>query len=162
MSFQNLKGDVSVYELSLKLGLPAISSNKQYIEIPYRGTASPASSTVTMVKYQYSIDNGATYSDMTPVSSADINNLNFTEEGSDLVFNWDAKKDLGNDLYNKNIRVVLQVEEFGLTSTEAYRSIFFSRSTVNVEVERAKKPFPDSYEGLPGNKYKQGKVPQTK
>ena len=162
MSFQNLQGDVTVYALSVKLGMPAISSNKQYIDIPYVGVSSPDSSTIAMIKYQYSLDGGATYADMTPVSNASISNLNFTEAGTDLTFEWDAKKDIGNDLYNRTLTIVLQAEGFDLTSSEVSRSFIFNKTTINAETERAKKPFPDTYQGIDGNKYKQSKMPRTR
>jgi hypothetical protein len=161
MSFENLSGDITVYGLSISLGQPAVSSNKQYIEIPYKGVTDPSSNTVVMSKYQYSLDNGATYSDMTPVSASDTSNLSFSDSGSLLTFRWDAKKDLGADLYNKSIKIVLQATEFGLTSTEVSRSFYFQRNLTNVAAERAKKPFPDSYDGISGSKYKQDKLPRV-
>jgi hypothetical protein len=162
MSFNNFTGDISVYGLSIKLGQPAISSNKQYIEIPYVGIASPASNTVSIIKYQYSLDNGVTYLNMTPMDSSDITNLSFNEDGNAIRFKWNAKADIGNDLYNKSINVILQASEFGLTSAEATRSVYLNRTTTDVAAERAKKVFPDTYGGIPGSVYMQNKLPKIK
>lgn len=162
MSYNNFTGDISVYGLSIRLGNPDISSDKQKIEIPYIGVSSPSSSTVILSKYQYSLDNGVSYQDMAPLSPSDTTDLSFTESGSSLTFTWDAKKDLGSNLYNTPIRILLQASEFGLTSTEVTRYFNFERFLVNAETLRAKKPFPDSYQGISGQKFLQEKLPKRK
>lgn len=162
MSFNNFTGAVTVYGLSVRIGSPSISSNKQCIEVPYIGVSDPDSATVSMVKYQYSLDNGVTYLDMTPVSSADTTNISFSSSGTNLKFNWDAKKDIGSNLYNTNIRVVLQASEFGLNSSEATRSFVFPRSSTNIEEEKARKAFPDTYEGISGGDYVKSKLPRSR
>ena len=161
MGIINFPGNVSVYELKIGLGQPAISSDKQGIDFPYKGYADPASSTVALAKYQYSLDNGVTYSDMTPVSAADISDLSFNPSGNDLVFHWDAKIDLGDNLYNVPFRVLFQAAEYGLTSTEISRYVVFERTTTNVAALRAKKVFPDNYNGTSGSEFLQGKIPKS-
>jgi hypothetical protein len=161
MSFNNFEGSVAVYGLSVSLGQLTVSSNKKYIEVPYVGKASPDSSEVSLVKYKYSTNKGLTYMDMTPVSDTDTENLSFSELGTKGVFRWDAKKDIGNDLYNKNLLVVLQASGFGVTSSEVSRSVYLSRPLTNVAAEKAKTVFPEDYNGLNGSSYKQKKLPKT-
>lgn len=161
MAILNLTGDVVIYGLSIKIGAPTVSANKQTITIPYVGTSDPSSSDVTLAKYQYSTDNGVSYKNMKPLSSADISGLSFSPLRTNLVFNWDAKKDLGDNLYNRPLRVLLQASAFGILSAEVTKYYTFPRILVNPVNEQSKKAFPDSYEGIQGNDFIANKLPKS-
>jgi len=162
MALENFTGDISVYGLSIKIGLPTVSADRQHILIPYIGTADPDSETVSLSKYRYSLDNGVTYKDMTPLDTSEVSNLSFSPEGNSLIFKWDAKSDLNGDFYNKPIRIILQASEFGFNSAEVGGYFNFKRELINIADLNAIKVFPDYYEGISGNEFKNKKLPKTK
>lgn len=156
---KNLSGDISVTDFRIVFGTAAVSSDHQKVVINYTGYASPELSNGALSAYEYSLDNGTTWSSMTPSSGTDLTSLGFTEAGTAHTFEWEAKTDEGTSFYNTTVRIRLNAEsgseDTGLTST----SYYFERAQSNVQ-PAPDSPFPDSYAGQSGNELMRGLAPR--
>lgn len=145
----DVDGTISVTDFSILPGTAALSSDKQSIVISYTGYSYPERTDVAISTYEYSLDNGTTWSSMT--TSSTITGLTFSEDGTAHTFEWEAKADEGMDFYNTNIRVRFNAtsgsDETGLT----YTSYIFEREVTNLSTAAEDSPFPDSYGGLSGS-----------
>ena len=152
MAYTDLTGDISVHEFRISYSVPSLSSDKQKVNITYKGIADPAS-TVILTKYKYSMDNGTTWEDMTPSSGTSLTGLSFTPSGSTLQFEWEAKQDIGNSLYNNSIKVLLQAYDAAsmIVSNEAIYNLYFERVRTNLQAADSGAAFSDTYAGIPGN-----------
>jgi len=146
---KNLDTELSVVQFKVKIGTPTLSSDFQSINIPYTGTADPERSGVSLSSFEYSIDGGSTWDEMTESSDTDINDLTFSSEGTSLNFEWEARSDLGGSIYNTSIMVRLIASQGGLSTTAATKSVIFLRTVTN-ESEEDESTFPSSYKGIPG------------
>jgi hypothetical protein len=93
---------------------------------------------------------------MTLVSAdSDTSNLTFDTDGEDYELVWQAKTDIGTNIYNNNIliRIIAQAAFSGDTITTTKQAIlYFSRVVTNQAQVGSSAPFPDDYSGTPGNK----------
>jgi hypothetical protein len=137
----DLDGMISVIDFSLTFGSAVLSADKQSLVISYMGYAYPELTNVAIDTYEYSLDNGTTWSEMT--TSSTITGLTFSENGTAHTFEWEAKTDAGMDFYNISLR---GVEETGLT----YTSFYLDRAVQNLSTAATASPFPDSYSGQSG------------
>lgn len=151
----NLPGRVNVVDFSVVIGTVSMSADFQKITIPFTGSANPAkTSSVNIVTYQYSLDDGTTWSNMTlDIGSSDTANLTFDVDGEDYELVWNVKTDLGTQVYNNSIKIKIQAQAtFGTDSITATRMkyIYFPR-VVTDEAATSESPFPLDYSGVPGN-----------
>lgn len=150
MAYEDLAGDIAVYDYRITYGVPSLSTDKQSVIIPYNGIADPAL-TSALVVYKYSLDNGTSWSDMTPSSTTQLTGLSFTASGTSLSFEWESKADIGVSMYNTTIRIKLQAQSGSLTTAEATYNLYFERTSTNLAQQADSAPFPDDYSGIPGN-----------
>lgn len=161
ISHQDLDGNITVIDFSITFGTANLSADKQKIVINYTGFAYPELNAVSIDTYEYSLDNGSTWSEMTPSESTQLTGLSFTESGEENTFEWMAKEDVGVDFYNKTLRIrfnaVSGSDETGLT----YTSYYFARETTNTAKDAADRlPFPENYAGISGRQLIQDLAPK--
>lgn len=153
----DLSGSVNAVDFAISIGHSSLSSDFQKITIPYTGNANPAqTSSVNIVLSQYSTDSGTTWNDMTLVSAdSDTSNLTFDVDGESYNLVWQAKTDLGTQIYNNSIKIRIRAQAtFGsdtvITTKMAF--LYFPRSVSNQAQVGSTAPFPDDYSGTPGEK----------
>lgn len=150
MSYRNLAGDILVYDFRISFNTPYLSTNKQKIIIPYQGVGNPTL-TASLVLYKYSLDNGATWYDMTPSTGTQLVGLAFSPTGTAHTFEWESKTDIGTSMYNTSIRIKLKAQSGSIMTDEAPYSLYFERTTTNLAAQAESAPFPDDFSGVPGN-----------
>ncbi len=151
---QNLAGSINAVEFRISYGSPALSENKQNVEIPYVGVGNP-SQTASLSVAQYSSDDGTTWRNMTAVAGTVITGLAFTASGTAHSFAWAAKTQLeanSEELFNVNIRLRLQATTGVITTDMAAYNLFLARTQQNLATAAQGSQFPDDYSGVPGNK----------
>jgi len=157
---KNFDGEISVTDFSISFGSAAVSSDHQKVVINFTGYASPELTNVALDSYEYSLDNGTTWENMTPSSGTVLTSLTFSEAGTAHTFEWEAKTDEGTAFYNTTIRVRINAtsgsEETGLTSA----SYYFERETTDTSAATRQSPFPDSYSGKSGTELIEGLAPR--
>jgi hypothetical protein len=150
INHHDLDGTISVIDFSLTFGTTSLSSDKQKVVISYTGYAYPELSNVALDTYEYSLDNGSTWTSMTPSGSTPLTSLSFTEAGTAHTFEWMAKEDAEMNFYNTNVRIRINaisgIEETGLT----YGSFYLERAVENLSTAAQASSFPDSYSGQSG------------
>lgn len=146
-------GRMNAVDFDIDIAAPALSTDFSQVTIPFTGSANPAqTSSVDLTSYQYSMDSGETWSAMTAGTGSDISNLTFEVAGTEHEFIWEAKQDLGTQIYNNNIliRLVGEATFNGDTvSVIGTRYVYFARVVTN-EAEEESSPFPEDYSGTPG------------
>lgn len=151
LNHYDIEGEISVTDFSITLGTGALSSDKQSIVLNYTGYAYPEKTDVEISVYEYSLDNGTTWSAMTPSISTVLTSLTFSESGTAHTFEWESKEDEGMDFYNTNLRVRLRgisgLDDTGLS----YGSYLFERAVQNLSTISVSPEFPDSYSGISGS-----------
>jgi len=152
INHKDIDGLIEVTDFSIMFGAASVSSDKQKVVINYTGYAFPELANVALDTYEYSLDNGSTWSAMTPSGATQLTSLSFTEAGAAHTFEWMAKDDEGMAFYNKTLRVrinaVSGLDETGLT----YASYYLEHATENLADQADKQSsFPDSYAGMSGN-----------
>lgn len=162
----NLAGRVNVVDFAIAFGTATQSTDFQKITIPFTGSANPArTSSVNLTLYQYSLDDGTTWSNMTIDSgSSDTSNLTFDVNGESFELVWLAKTDLGTRIYNRNIKIRFRAQSiFGTDTinTTKTRYIYFPRTVTNQAEETDSSPFPADYSGTQGNKLLKNAPRQT-
>jgi hypothetical protein len=161
INHKDLDGLISVYDFTIVFGTAAMSADKQKLVINYTGYAFPELAAVELDTYEYSLDNGATWTAMTPSGTTQLTGLAFTETGTAQTFEWMAKEDEGTAFYNQTLRVRINAvegfSETGLIST----SYYIERATTNLASEAAMaSQFPDSYPGMSGNELMRNLAPR--
>lgn len=159
ISHFDLEGTISVIDFRIVIGSAVMSADKQKLVISYTGYAYPEKLDVTLETYDYSLDNGVTWEQMTTASA--VTSLSFTEDGTVHTLEWQAKADEGTNFYNKTLRIrmngVSDPDETGLT----YKSYYLSRPVENLADQAAtQSTFPDSYAGTSGYKLLQQLAPK--
>jgi hypothetical protein len=144
--YKNLRGDILVRDFRITYGVPSLNANKTQVDLPYKGWANPIL-TVNITAYEYSMDNGTTWSSMT--TSSGITGLPFTTAGASFLFTWDAATDEGMNRYNNFIRVRLQATSGAHVTDYAYYTLYFERIQTNLAAIGANIPFPADYSGIP-------------
>lgn len=149
----NLPGRVNIVDFSITFGNPTQSSDFLKVTIPFTGKANPAkTSSVDLTSYEYSLDDGSTWSTMTAASGSDTSNLTFNVAGTDHSFIWQAKNDIGTRLYNNYIKIrFIATATFSGDSvtTTSTRYIYITRS-VSDQGAATDSPFPEDYSGIQG------------
>lgn len=153
----NLSGRVNVVDFAIAIGHESLSSDFQKVTIPFTGTANPArTNSVDVISAQYSLNSGDTWADMTLVSAdSDTSNLTFDVDGEEYNLVWQAKTDIGTNIYNNNIliRIRAQAAFSGDIIVATKQAIlYFSRSVTNQAQIGTSAPFPEDYSGTPGTK----------
>jgi len=161
VNHRDFDGDIAVIDFAIVFGAAALSSDKQKVVISYTGYAYPELANVELDTYEYSLDNGSTWTAMTPSGSTQLTGLAFTEAGTAHTFEWMAKDDEGMAFYNVTFRVrmngVSGADETGLT----YGSFYLERNVIDYTAEDAMQlSFPDSYPGMSGYELKQQLAPK--
>lgn len=152
----NLTARLNALDFAVAIGTTTLSSDFQTVTVAFEGSANPAiTSGVDITGYEYSMDSGETWSTMTIDSgSSDTANLTFDTDGESYSILWNAKTDLGSEIYNNSIRIRLTAQAtFGtdVVSVTGTKYITFTRVSTNL-IETSDSPFPDSYQGTPGDK----------
>jgi hypothetical protein len=147
---KDFKGDIKVYNFRITYGVPSLTSNKQGILIPYNGIAEPAL-TANITSYDYSMDNGSTWTAMTPSGGTSLTGLSFTPSGASLNFTWLSKSQIGLSMYNNQIRIRLRATSGALLTAYAMYTLYFERTAVNLRAQQTGSPFPSDYSGVPGS-----------
>ena len=146
---KELPADIYVKSLNIAFGSIVISSDHQNVEINYTGTGDPSTMAVFLLKYQYSTDNGSTWTTMSATVDTDLTGLTFTPTGNALIFKWKAKEALGSDLYNNLILLKMQAQNGTDVTAEILRSVAFEREQSEQQTARnSSSPFPDDYSGV--------------
>lgn len=153
----NLVGRVNVIDFSISIGISSLSADFQKVIIPFTGTANPAqTSSVNIVSYEYSIDNGSTWNSMTLDSAeSDTDNLTFDTDGEEYSLTWQAKTDIGTQIYNNSIQIRLNAQAtFGSDTVTVVKMtlVSFPRSVSNQAKVGSSSPFPEDYSGILGEK----------
>jgi hypothetical protein len=150
----NIQGAINVYELKMTIGDPTISALTSYriVSIPYTGIASPLDSNVSITAAQYSTDSGTTWETMTPAAGTVTTGLSFTVLGTELTYDWQARTDLGSDMYNNAIRIRFMASGTLGYSLYATKTVLFER-TVQTPTSTTESIvlFPDDYSGVFGD-----------
>jgi hypothetical protein len=149
-SYKAFSGEISVTDFFIIFGAATISADKQKVVISYKGYASPALSDVVLSAYQYSIDNGSTWSAMTASAGTELSDLAFGLTGTSHTFEWEAKTDVDTAFYNISLRVRFNATS-GVTSTGLTSgNFYFPRVTTNSTPVQTQLAFPASYAGQSG------------
>jgi hypothetical protein len=161
INHKDLDGFIEVTDFALIFSTAALSADKQKVVINYVGYGYPELSNVEIDTYEYSLDNGSTWTAMTPSGSTQLTSLAFSEAGTAHTFEWMAKEDEGMDFYNTNLRVrfnaISGVDSTGLI----YTSYVFERGVTNLSQQTVQSPFPDSYAGESGWEITQALAPRV-
>jgi len=152
--FSNLNASIDVYELQVVLGVPNVDADSGYqnVIIPYTGVGNPSDSSVSITRAWYSLDNGSTWSVMTPASGNISTGLTFSTSGTSLEYKWAARTDLGSNLYNTLIKIAFMATGTKGASLQTSRNALFNRTTVNqASTPSQAVSLPDDYKGVFGN-----------
>ena len=148
---RNITAAIEAYDFRVTFNIPTLSADKQQVLISYNGFASPIL-TAALTTYEYSMDNGTTWSAMTASGDTTLTGLAFTVAGASLMFKWQAKTDIGTNLYNRQIRIRLRATSGAIVSDYSMYTLFFERLSTNVAADaESNNPFPEDYSGVPGN-----------
>jgi hypothetical protein len=150
----NLAASIDVYELQIVLGLPAIQATGGFkdVHIPYTGIGNPEDTSVDITRAWYSLDDGATWSVMTPTTDNVSTGLTFSPSGTPLTFKWQARADLGSSLYNNLIKIAFKASGTKGDSLQTTRNAIFERATVDQSSTVSQSvQLPDDYAGVFGN-----------
>jgi hypothetical protein len=133
---------------------PVLSSDFTEVTLVYTGIADPErTASVTLVDYEYSLDNGITWDTMTAGAGSEITGLTFNEAGEDYNFVWEIKYDLISSIYNIPIVIRFRAQatfEADIVLT-AYKTKIINIIKVLTTPEPVGNPiFPDEYSGIPG------------
>lgn len=149
---KNLGGDLNVIDFKIsKIDEPILSADFKQITLAFTGIANPENTDVELVAYEYSTDNGITWSTMTTESS--LTGLTFSTTGTVNNLVWDIKEDLST-IYNVTIKIRFRAQatfdsKVILTDYKV-RSIYLSKIIVqNSPVKES--VFPPEYSGTPGS-----------
>jgi hypothetical protein len=158
ISHFDLEGDISITDFRIVFGSAALSADKQKVVISYTGYAYPAKSDVDLDSYDYSLDNGVTWSQMTTAST--VTSLTFAEAGTAHTLEWAAKEDEEMNFYNQTLHIRMTgtsgADETGMTST----SYYLERAVENLAQQATQSEFPDSYGGMSGSELLQQLAPK--
>lgn len=145
-TFRDLAGDVYIRDFRILFGVPALSTDKHKVEIPFTGLANPAL-TANLTTYEYTLDGGLTWNTMS--SSSTISRLSFTEIGAPFTFIWDSYTDISSDMYNNTIRVRLGATSGSFVTATPMYILYFEKISTDTRLSRTP-PFPNDYRGIPG------------
>ena len=145
----DIQGDITAYDFRAPIQVPTLSTDKQQVLIPYLGIASPIL-TANLTSYQYSMDNGVTWSTMTPSGDSVLTSLSFTVSGTSLLIKWEFKEDIGTTLYNNFVRIRIRATSGIILSNYGMYTLNFERTVTNVAQANENVPFPQDYAGIPG------------
>ncbi|MBD3261250.1 MAG: hypothetical protein GF334_06130 [Candidatus Altiarchaeales archaeon] len=148
---RNITGSVEIRDFEITFGAIELVSNKSQMKFTYTGYAYPEYTNASLTVYDYSTDNGTTWSQMTASSDTDLAGLSFTEDGTTLTFKWEVKTDLGTSFYNKTLRIRMRALSGSTYSDLSTTSVLFSRSVSNVSTQNQAVPFPSDYSGVDGS-----------
>jgi len=148
----DLQGTINVYELKMTVGESAIDTASSYrnINITYTGIASPLDSDVDIITAQYSIDSGTSWEDMTPTAGTVTKGLTFIASGEEYTYGWQARTDIGSEMYNNAIRIRFKVSGALGNSLYATKTILFERTVNPPTTSESIVLFPDDYAGVFG------------
>jgi hypothetical protein len=148
--YKDLSADLNVITFKIVIGNPILSADFQNLAIPYVGTANPQLTDVDITDYEFSINNGVSYSSMTLTGSV-ITGLTFGTAGTAHTLTWAAKTDLSTLLYNTQlvIRLMGYSATQGLSTLPATKSFIVPREVTQANLANTS-PFPPSYKGLFG------------
>lgn len=147
---KNITGAVEIRDFEITFGTIELVSNKSQMSFTYYGYAYPEYTNASLTTYDYSTDNGTTWSQMTPSDDTDLTGLSFTETGEELTFKWEVKTDLGTSFYNTTVRIRMQALSGSTYSDLSSTSVLFSRSVSNLSSQNQANPFPNDYSGVDG------------
>lgn len=143
---KNLSGLVYIRDFRILFGVPALSTDKHQVTIPFTGLANPAL-TADLTTYEYTLDGGLTWNTMS--SSSTIYHLAFTPSGASFTFTWNSYTQIGADMYNNTIRVRLGATSGAFVTATPMYILYFEKISTDTRLSRTP-PFPADYRGIPG------------
>jgi hypothetical protein len=146
--YTNLLGSIVIKDFRVIVGIPTITSDRLCVSIPYTGIANPAL-TADLSVYEYSTNNGTTWSTMT--TSSTVTNLSFTTAGASFTLVWAADTDISTLLFNNYLRIRVKAESGLYESAYATAILYFEKTIINPQTATQNVPFPEDYRGIPGS-----------
>jgi len=136
-----------------KIDNPVLSTDFTELTLVYTGIANPVSTAnVTLIDYEYSLDNGITWDTMTTESV--ITGLTFNVAGEDYNFVWKIKDDLVSSIYN--IPIVIRFRAQAIFDSDIVLTTYKTKTINILKAITTPEPvgnpiFPDEYTGVPGS-----------
>jgi hypothetical protein len=145
-------GSLNVLDFSISsIGEPVLSTDFTKVTLGYVGKANPQNTDVDLTAREYSIDNGVTWDTMTTAST--VTGLTFSIAGTANTLIWNIKQDLGNSIYNTQIKIRFQAQAVfsaeTITTDYKVRSIYLLKETIPPTI-RGESVFPSDYSGTSG------------
>ena len=150
LNYLNIPLDINVIDFKISnIAEPVLSSDFTKVTLVFTGVANPENSDVSLITYQYSLDNGVTWFNMT--TSSDLEDLDFTPVGLPYNFVWAIKEDIGNSIYNIPIKIRFEAQAtFGSDILQTAYKLKTITIVKTVIIPEANVPpiFPADYTGV--------------
>ena len=155
VDYKDIPADVNVVDFKIsKISDPVMSDNFNNTILVFTGVANPENINVSLISYQYSLNNGATWLNMTAAAGSELTGLIFSPAGEDHNFVWAIKGDIGSSIYNIPIKIRFRAQAtFGLDTVFTMykqRTITIIKNVIIPETN-VLPIFPADYSGVLGS-----------
>jgi hypothetical protein len=128
-----------------------MSDNFNNTILVFIGVANPENTNVSLVSYQYSLDNGVTWLTMTAAAGSELTGLTFSPAGLPYNFIWAIKHDIGNSIYNIPIKIRFRAQ--ATFDSDTVQTVYKTKTITivkNVIIPKTNVPpiFPADYSGV--------------
>jgi len=145
---RDFTGTLDIHDFRMVVSGVTLNDDSSIATIAYKGIASP-SATCSLATYQYSADNGTTWTTMT--TSSATTGLSFVASpGYSGTLLWQVKTDLGTLRYNTTLRIRFRANDGSLTTNYAMYSFTIVRIQTDLSATRNRPAFPNDYAGIAG------------
>jgi len=102
----NIASYLNVVDFNISsISTPVLSTDFTKATLTYVGIANPTNTSVNLTAYQYSLDGGVTWSNMTACAGSNITGLTFSPTGNSYSFIWSIRNNVGSNIYNRSIQI---------------------------------------------------------
>jgi hypothetical protein len=152
VNYKDISADVNVVDFKIsEISNPVMSDNFNKTIFIFIGVADPQNTDVSLIDYQYSLNNGVTWLPMTAAAGSELTGLTFSPAGVDHNFIWAIKHDIGNSIYNIPIKIRFRAQA---TFDSDILQTAYKQKTItivkNVIIPKTNVPpiFPADYSGV--------------
>lgn len=161
MGKNNLSGTISIRDIRLIINNMLIDRNGD-VAILTKALSDPSTDNFEIKNLRYSVDGGKSFHSMTSTRIEIDDNAIVDHQGTPIRVYWDAKKDVGTNLYDKVITVSMNAYGSGIQGPTTTLSKVFTKDTIDNQGLGDTPELPKYYKGMSGSAYLSSKLPRTK